>query len=358
MITLELSAVSMLLAAYALWIFGMFIAALLRGAATRRAQQRAAELEPKIREVLIHYLAGAEDRTEIRNYVKESRAAVSTTLLSFQTTISGGARDRLCELALDQGLVHEWCQQTRSKNLAVRRAAFVRLAFACSYEPCRRVGGEILLDALNDADDEIRLEACRALVQAGVPEEVESVFEAALGSNPLIRILLAEDLRRHAAVLCKRAVPEALRAGDSARVLAALDVLVAWERALPLRGLFNLLQRDDPQIRIQTLHLAPLVEMAPEDMASVLDALADPDERVVLAAAQSVGRLRLQNAMTALARCLRTGNPELARVSAAALAEIPGTGAVTLEELSDSSNRVTALAAREALGRARQRGGM
>jgi HEAT repeat protein len=356
MIAVELSVVSILLCGYALWIFGMLGAALLRGAATRQQQRRAAELQPKIREALIDYLSGAEDSTRIREYLERSRGAVASAMLSFRTTVSGGPRDRLCELALDQALVHDWCQDSRSSNIVRRRAAFLNLGFACSYEPCRRVAGDLLLRGLSDPDAEVRLEACRALVQGGGQEEVESVFEVALSNNPLIRILLTEDLRPHAALLCERAVPEALGSSDGARVLAALDILVAWERALPLRGLFHLLRRDDQKIRMQALRLAPLIELTPEDQASVLDALADPDPHIATVAAQTAGRLRLESALTGLARCLRTGAPDLARIAAAALAEIPRQGRLTLEELSSSANPVTAMAAREALERARQRG--
>jgi len=357
MITAELFVVGALLGGFAFWVLGTFLAALARGAKVRKQQRLSAELQPKIRDALIDFLAGADNRQAIREFIAQSREDAASAMLSFQTTVSGGARDRLCELALDEALVHDWCQDARAHDTVRRRSAFLRLGFVSSYEPCRRVAGDLLLHGLGDSDPEVRLEACRALVQAGEREEVESVFEAAISNNLLIRILLTEDLRRHAVLLCERAVPEALASTDAPRVLAALDILVAWERALPLTGIFHMLHRDDPRVRIQALRLAPLVGLTPEDQASVLDALADPDVRIATAAAQTAGRLRLEVALTGLARCLRTGGPELARIAAAALAEMPGAGWVTLGELAFSDNPVTATAAREALDRARQKGG-
>src|SRR5579884_3658374 len=108
MIDFEVSAVGIVLAVGAVWTLAMFAVALVRGAGNRRARERDSELEPKIRGALINFLAGAGNHEEITRYVKESRDAVGAALLSFQPTVSGSALDRLCELALDQGLVHDW----------------------------------------------------------------------------------------------------------------------------------------------------------------------------------------------------------------------------------------------------------
>lgn len=356
MINFELSVISILLAGYALWIFGMFAAAMVRGSRSRRNQRETAELAPQVQRALVDYLAGADNADRIQEFARHNPSAAADAFVAFRATVTGEARDRLCELALEQGLVYSWCQETRSGSIPRRRAAFVRLGFACYYEPCRRVAGEVLIRGLADPDHEVRLEACRALVQAGEPSDIESVFESALSHNLLIRILLTEELRRHAGLLCERAVPEALQSPDPARVLAVLDMLVAWERALPLRGLFGLLNREHPRIRIEALRLAALVEMTAEDKAAVLEALEDRDERVALAAAQTAGRLRLESALIPLACCLRNGGPELARAAACALAELPGHGRETLQQLSSNPDAATAAAAREALERVPQGG--
>ena len=68
-----------------------------------------------------------------------------------------------------------------------------------------------------------------------------------------------------------------------------------------------------------------------------------------MACAASTAALRhMEAALPALARCLRVGGVEVARAAAAALAAIPR-GRVTLQELSTSTNEITARAASEAL---------
>ena len=70
--------------------------------------------------------------------------------------------------------------------------------------------------ALQDSDPEVRLAAARALVQSGTIDDFGQVFRLAVSQSLLIRILLAEDLRRHATELCAGAVPAVL-AGDNAK---------------------------------------------------------------------------------------------------------------------------------------------
>ena len=156
--------------------------------------------------------------------------------------MGGSARDRLCDLALEFSLVHDWCHDAGSKDQLVRRKAYARLSFVCAYEPCRRVAGDLLLQALEDGDPEVRLPAARALVQSGTIDELGQVFRLAVSQSLLIRILLAEDLRRHATELCERAVPEVLAGDKPKQAVAALQILVAWERALPLPDLHKLLE--------------------------------------------------------------------------------------------------------------------
>ncbi len=266
--------------------------------------------------------------------------------------------DRLCDLSLRLGLLNDWVAEARSRDPIRRRAAYVRLAFVSGYEPCRRVIGELLFQALNDADPEVWLCACRAMIQSGSREQVEAVFKLAVGRSALVRILLTEPLRRHAAQLCERAVPEALRSEDSKRVLAALDILVAWERAIPIEDLRGLLEHRSRDIRIQSLRLAPLVPLVPENRAAIVRALVDKDPEVSTAAALSAGRLQIAEALPLLARMLRLAPAELARTAAAALADMPPRGWETLEELSVSDNPVTAAAALGALGRARRKVGL
>ena len=94
--------------------------------------------------------------------------------------------------------------------------------------------------------------------------------------------------------------------------IAALQILVAWERALPLPNLHELLESGNRDVRLEALRLAPLVPLTPENRSSLLRTLREGNEDENTIAALTAGRLRLQEALPSLARCLRTGTAELA----------------------------------------------
>jgi hypothetical protein len=349
MIKTELSLVTLLLCVFGLWILGSFVVSLIRSLSWQKQNQRTKALQPQIHQALVAFLAGSDNHDRLRQFLEVSRADVGASLVSFEGTVAGGARDRLCELALELALVHDWCEETHSRNALVRRTAFARLSFVCSYEPCRRLAGDLMFRALEDPDDEVTLSASRGLVHSSSIEVVERVFERAVSKNLLVRIILTEDLRRHAMSLCRRAIPQELKTGDRVRILNMLHMATAWERALPMPGMGALLSSDDREIRLQALQLASLVADAPEIRKGILDALADTDPEIVICAAGAASLQHLEAALPALARCLRVGPLEVARAAAAALANIPPRGWVTLQELSSSPNEVTARAAGEAL---------
>ena len=276
-------------------------------------------------------------------------------MMSFNGTVAGGALDRLCEIAIELALVQDWCVEARAKDPIHRRPAFARLAFVCAYEPCRRLAGDLLMGALNDADPEVRFCAWRSLAQAGSITEIERLFGAALSQPLLIRILLTEELRRCAVQLCERAVILELQSRDNQRVLACLEMLVAWERAVPVPDVRFLIESGDRRIRIQALRLSPLVPLESADLNSIIRMLMNEDAETAAAAAAAVGRLRYAEALPELARCMRSKVPAVARAAAEAMAHMPPKGWATLEELSASPDPLTAGAAEEALERAQRR---
>jgi hypothetical protein len=351
MIKSELSLVTVFLCFFGLWVAGMFLVALARSVSWRKQNRMTAALLPKIRDTLVDYLAGSDNSARLREFVQTSRGDVGAAIMSFEGTVRGSARDRLCELALDLALVHDWCQDAHSKNLLQRRMGFSRLSFVCSYEPCHRVAGDLLLQALDDPDAEVKLSASRALAQSGNIDEIERVFEHTVLSDLLLRTLMTEDLRRHAVPLCERAIPKELQSGDPARILATLQMVAAWERALPMPEMGRLLDSPDRSVRLLALRVAYLALDAPEIRKGILEALGGSDPEIASYAARAAGRLRMDAALPTLARSLRVGDPDLARAAAAALAEMPPKGWVTLQELKSSPNPITALAASEALAR-------
>jgi HEAT repeat protein len=339
------------LGAYALFLLALLALFLARAKARGRRAADSAAVGPVLHNALVDFLSGANNETIFRGYAKTHREDLSNALLRFQPTVNGSARDRLCELALKLTLVNDWCDLLSSGDVVLRRTALSRLAFVAAYEPCRRVAGNVLPRALQDPDEEVRLLASRALLQAGDPEEIERVFELAISPNLLTRIVLTEDLRRHAIELCREAVPAVVRSKDPRRIRALLEVLVGWERAIPLQNLREFLSYPDRNIRILALRLAPLLSATPEDRLAIIGALQDEDAEVRMLAVATAGRLKMEEAVPELVRCLVQGPGHPARQAAAALATMPPLGWRALEELGANPNPVTAQAARDALRR-------
>jgi HEAT repeat protein len=322
-----------------------------RGRARRRQAAAAAAVRPELQQALVRFLAGSPVDSTIRGHLASYRQEVIETLLSFQSTVGGGARDRLCGLALDLGLVHDWCQESPRGDLMRRRQAMARLAFVSYYEPCRRVSGEALSRALEDPDHEIRLSAARGLAQTGIQTDVEDVFLLALGPNRFIRAVLTEELRRHAMILCAGAVPEVLGSGQSEYVRATLEILTAWERAIPIEHLRRFLDHRDRETRILALKLAPLTTPDPDSRAAICRSLSDHDPEARYLAIAAAGRLKLAEALPQLAACMRQETIEGARLAAGALFHIPPEGRMVLRELAAGKD-IAARAAREVLERA------
>ena len=287
-----------LLAACVIIFAGMLLLQISR-ARTRQAKAAASEaVRPALHEALVQFLAGSPDDTRIRKYLKTHPRDVTELLLHFQSTVSGGARDRLCHLALDLGLVHEWCQELASKNVMQRRQGAANLAYICSYEPCRRVAGDLLTRALDDADEEVRLSAARGLVKTGLQVDVEDVFLLALGPNPFTRVVLTEELRRHAVQLCNEGIPEILNSGKLEYVQAALEILNAWERAIPIEHLHRFLNHVNRGVRVLALRLAPLCTPDAESLAAIARAREDADPEIRSLALLAGTRLNLSSAAT------------------------------------------------------------
>ena len=116
-----------------------------------------------------------------------------------------------------------------------------------------------------------------------------------------------------------------------------------------------MLDHSDRQIRVAALRLAPLVPLTPENQNAILRELTDSDSEVSTAAALTAARLRLQDAMPSLARCVRTGTAELARMAASAMAAMPPRGWATLEELAGGANPAAAFIASAALDKAKRK---
>ena len=104
------------------------------------------------------------------------------------------------------------------------------------------------------------------------------------------------------------------------------------------------------------MRLAKLVPLTPQNRSALLRFLREGDEEENTLAALTAARLRLQEALPSLARCLRTGTSELAGIAATALAEMPPKGWQTLQQIAGGTDSAALIAA-AALDRGRRKAG-
>jgi len=339
---------------YAFLVLYLFLAAVIARTRSQRQQAEADRARPEIASAVVDFAAGNNDTTPLRRYAKTNRAVLEECLLQHHAAMRGESRDRLSELALDLALVHSWCMEARSEDVLRRRKALSRLTVVGAHEPSRRLSGEILLKALHDSDRECFLEAARALVHTEDVRAILEVFQTAVSQPRIVRAILAQELRAWALPLCEAAVPKMLLSGDPLLLLGTLELLAAWECAIPFTGLAPLAEHPDPAIRVLALRVLPLAPDAGEGSAILLRALDGDREDVSIAAASAAGRMKLESAVVHLDRCVRTGKVAISRAAAAALAEMPPLGWEKLEDASRFASPVAASAALEALERARK----
>jgi hypothetical protein len=268
MIRIELSVAGCLLALYALFLVAMFVVLRSRASRRRKAGVGARIFTPQIRDALVDYLSGSNDQTKIREFAKYHRNEFVDALLEFHGTVGGSARDRLCDLALELALVHDWCQDACFQGPAGSPSgvhpSFFRVRLR-AVPPNRRRSVEASAQGRRSRSP---APAARALVQSGGIEELGQVFRLAVSQSLLTRVLLSEDLRSHAIQLCERVIPEMLAADNPKQTVAALQILIAWERALPLPDLNKLLESHNRDVRLEALRLAKLVPLTPETRAT------------------------------------------------------------------------------------------
>ncbi len=344
-----LRGVAFLMGGYAALTIALFELALVRGRRRRRATVASSQIAPQIRQALVAHLAGANELQRLTEFQEKAPREVAAAILSYQDAVSGAARDNLCELTMQLGLVHKWREEIRTRDIKKLRQVYAALVFISAYEPCRRVTDVILDEALDHPDRDVRLLCAQAMAEYGDSRTVERIFQMAVRETLLGRILVTEPLRRHSMELCRRALPEALASEDADILLGALEIVLGWERSLPITGLEPHFQHPRRDIRVAALRCAPFVLATPQMEAAVARAIDDPEPEVAIAAAAAAGRLRVAAALPSLARCLQSGIAPLARTAAGALADLPPGGHAALQKAAASQESVAAAAAAEVL---------
>jgi HEAT repeat protein len=313
-----------------------------------RRDARWGRVQPAIVGKASAYLSGVdcveELRTLYRRYPREVEQSMSDLLLR----VRGTACVRLTSLIVDLGLAGFWQRQYRSRVATKRRDAINRLGMLEGD-----AGRETLIRALNDSNDEVKLEASRALISTGGIAELIAVFRTALRESLLVRAILTEALRPYAPLLYESGVPEALASDDARTVRIALEIVRAWRKSFSLARVQPLLRHPDGAVRAAALAIVPQLVSPLEFEPELLECLSDDAEVVRSAAADAAGKLRLASALPALKACLEQGGADSTIAAAYALARIGAEGWRILEEQVLSSRSRAASAALEALEQAR-----
>lgn len=308
--------------------------------------RRSVQLYPQIRETLMLHLTVADQREVLHRIRKRHLWALEECLIQMLAAVNGAGSERFAGLAEEFGLVAKWRSRYRSRNARRRRAAVARLGLTDS--PGVR---ELLMTALKDPDDLVKVEAARALVRSGDEAMLAAVFDMALDQNLLVRVVLTEALRPHARELCGHVVPQALTTLDPRRLVAALEMLRAWGRSAVVPGLYPMLSHSNAAVRAAALQLLPQAGITPECEHQVWRALEDEDPEVRAAAATVCGRMKLVSALLLLKRSLHSGGAKAVVASAYALAELGPKGYALLESEVVAGDSFRAAAALEALER-------
>jgi HEAT repeat protein len=312
---------------------------------------RAEQVAPRIREILALQAGGTDCADELRRLCIKNSREVEQGLVEFLRMVRGGGRELLSDLAADLHLVKKWCGEYQSRNTGRRKNAVAKLALVS-----RRLTREILNNALFDRDETVRLHTARAMISNLDPAELGQLFGLALTSPVLTRMVLAEDLRPYALDMVETAIPAVLTSGASAPLLlAALEILRAWGKFLPLPEVYSLLHHSVPAVRAAALDILPLVPRASQLNEEIEEALNDPAEEVRASAAKAAGMMGISQAVPVLARCLREGYSQLAEAAAAALAQLGPEGTRVLESETISGPPLAASVALQALERDRIR---
>jgi HEAT repeat protein len=278
-----------------------------------------------IRSRLSEHAAGADRHLVLRRMSRTDRALVERVLIELLDSLRGTSAARLVETAQTLGLVDRWLREARSRRVSRRRHGVT----AISRLPLESVR-PALHEALTDPDSQVRVAAACGLARQG-PADAGLVFAHVLGESLAVRVIVSEQLKRHAPVLAATAIPEAIGSGDRARIIAALDIAAAWRRSLPVSDLEPLLRCPDGEVARRALRLVPYCADGTQHEPGIIDALGHADASVRMMAATQAGRLRVSLALTPLQVGLSDRDAGVARACALSLAQLGPFGERILE---------------------------
>ena len=237
----------------------------------------------------------------------------------------GGSYQRLVAAAEVCGLIRDWKAAARHRSPATRCEAVLRLALL----PRGTATAELSF-ALDDVEELVAVEAGRAISMKGNDSEAEAVFAALPAQTLLVRAITLASLRIHASALAAGAVPAALASLDPTRILAALEALASWRRALPLDAIQSVLNHPAAEIRAAAFRALPFAMCTNSLDTALLAGLADASPAVRIAAAFAAGRKAATGLMPQLSTVMNGGG-DPGREAAVALSSLGNDGIAALE---------------------------
>ena len=289
-------------------------------------ERRRLKYEPLINQTLALEVVTGGQLEVLRRLARACPQIMSDCVCAELFCITGSAHRHLSEVACELGLQQRWIRLLRSRRPLHRRQA-VRLLASLEASMSR----SMLVAALADDDEEVRIEAGRALVRWGEREEIEAVLKFAATQPLLLRALVAEDLRP-VMTICQPYIAELLCSDDVNTVVGILDIIEAWQKTLSIAGFDRLLSHPCAEVRARALRLAPYIHGSSGSEHAVMTALFDPDFEVRAAAASAAGRMDLRNTIPCLHSFLRAGDDRIALAAAQALSRLGDAGMASLEQ--------------------------
>jgi HEAT repeat protein len=311
--------------------------------------RRSARRRPVIRVHLSAHLAGHNRFRELRRHRVYRPRDLEGCVIEMLTAAGGAAHEGLSDLAVELGLVRRW-QRYAYRGRREHKAAVEYLGLLAP-----RVARPALLPLLNSPAPWLQATAYRVLARCSEEKDLTPLFRTALNAPLFVRVLVAGDLRNHAGHLAAHALPSVLASGAPEEVAAALAMVEAWGRALPVPQLTHLMRHPNAAVRARALRLAPLHPELYGLEELILGALEDPDAQVRLAALYSTERLRLKNAVPLLRQYTNSPDDELSRLAFRALAMVGPQGRIILENEILTGESRTASRAAESLAEAKMR---
>jgi HEAT repeat protein len=275
----------------------------------RRARSR--RLGPQIQEALALHAIGIDQRARLEQFRGQAPQDVKEALFAMLASTRGEPREKVAMLAADLGFVDR--------------------------------GGQEAIDWIAN------------LIRLRHVERFQEIVNFTAHQNLLVRAVAAEELAPYAAELPQSQIVLALQSADDDVVVATLDMLRAWRRAIHIPGFVHLLVHEAPRVRVRALKALPYAAAdAPPDFVApfVLAAFNHENPEVRAAAATAAGRVGIPEAVQALGGRLTDPDRQVAVAAALALTSLGEAGNALLQRVLMSPDRAAASVAFEALEKA------